>query len=101
MAQGIDPTKAKPSDKPSIPTFTQSAARFIRSKRREWSNRKHARQGVATLRTYARPVVGSKPVDVITTEDVLRILQPIWAAKPETATRVQGRIETVLDTPEQ
>lgn len=97
VAQGIDPTRAKPSSSEDIPTFTQASARFIRSKRHEWSNRKHARQWVATLRTYARPIVGSKPVNEIGTEDVLRILQPIWTAKPETAKRVQGRIENVLD----
>ena len=96
VARGIDPTKDLPSDA-GIPTFTQAAARFIRSKRHEWSNRKHARQWVSTLRIYARPVIGDKPVNEVTTEGVLTILKPIWTAKPETAKRVQGRIENVLD----
>lgn len=95
--QGTDPMDARHVEREVIPTFTQAAARFIRSKRHEWSNPKHARQWVATLKTYARPVVGSKPVDQIGTNDVLGILQPIWTAKPETAKRVQGRIENVLD----
>jgi len=80
-----------------VPTFTQAAARFIRAHRRGWSNAKHARQWVATLKTYARPVIGSKPVDAITTEDVLKVLSGIWTTKTETAKRVQGRIENILD----
>ncbi len=49
-----------------------------------------------TLTTYAAPLQ-SKPVDQITTEDVLGVLQPIWRAKTETAARLRGRIERVLD----
>ena len=50
-----------------------------------------------TLRTYARPVIGSKPVDLITTDDILKILGPIWTTKTETAKRLRARIENVLD----
>ncbi|WP_280570237.1 site-specific integrase [Chromohalobacter sp. 296-RDG] len=49
------------------------------------------------MKTYARPVLGSMPVDQVTTQDVLKILSPIWTSKTETAKRVQGRIENVLD----
>ena len=49
------------------------------------------------MKTYARPVIGSKPVDSITTEDILKILTPIWTDKTETAKRVRGRIENILD----
>ena len=80
-----------------VPTFTQTAARYIRAHRRGWKNAKHQRQWVSTLKTYARPVIGDKPVDVVSTEDVLRVLQPIWTTKTETAKRVQGRVENVLD----
>jgi integrase len=80
-----------------VPTFTSVAAQYIRAHRRSWQNAKHQRQWVATLKTYARPVIGEKPVDAITTEDVLRILQPIWIGKTETAKRVQGRVENILD----
>lgn len=52
---------------------------------------------MSTLKQYARSRIGSKPVDSITTEDVLKILQPIWTIKTETAKRVQGRIENILD----
>lgn len=87
-AAGIDPISARAQVQTATPTFTQVAARFIRAKRHEWSNRKHARQWTANLKTYARPVIGSKPVDSLTTEDVLAILKPIWTTKPETAKRV-------------
>jgi integrase len=96
-AQGVDPIEVKAQVQAAIPTFTQAAARFIRSRRREWSNRKHARQWAATIRTYAKPVIGQKPVDRISTEDVLTILQPLWTSRTETAKRVQGRIEAIVD----
>jgi hypothetical protein len=102
--QGIDPLghrrqqgAAAAATEACVPSFTTAAASFIRSKRHEWSNPKHARQWTATLKTYARPVIGSKPVDTITTEDVLTILKPIWQTRTETAKRVQGRVENVLD----
>lgn len=97
---GLDPIEQREQQatrEAPKPTFTAAAARFIRSKRRGWANRKHARQWAATLRTYAKPVIGDKAVDTIATEDILAILQPIWAAKTETAKRVQGRIENILD----
>jgi integrase len=96
-AEGIDPIQAKAESKEGPPAFTTVAARYIRAHRRGWSNPKHARQWVSTLKTYARPVIGSKPVDQISTEDVLRILQPIWTTRTETAKRVQGRVENILD----
>jgi integrase len=64
---------------------------------RGWRNRKHRRQWSATLTTYAYPLIGAKPVSEVSTDDVLAILSPIWAAKSETASRVRGRIEAVLD----
>ena len=66
-------------------------------RRPTWSNTKHASQWENTLRTYAHPVIGRKPVDEITTADVLAVLTPIWTVKPETASRVRQRLETVLD----
>ena len=66
-------------------------------RRPTWSNPKHAAQWENTLRTYAHPVIGRKPVDEVTTSDVLAILVPIWTSKPETASRVRQRLETVLD----
>ncbi len=99
IRQGKDPieTRHLEDQTPTVPTFTSCAARFIRARRREWSNPKHARQWCATLKTYARPVIGSKPVETIQTEDVLKVLKPIWQSKTETAKRVQGRLENILD----
>lgn len=96
-AEGIDPIKARRKAAVVVPTFTQAAAAFIRSKRREWTNYRHARQWVSTLKTHVRPVLGSTRVDQITTEDILRTLKPIWLTRTETASRVQGRIENILD----
>ncbi|WPL17347.1 Putative prophage CPS-53 integrase [Thiorhodovibrio winogradskyi] len=99
IRKGIDPLEQAPAEEepPVGFTFTQAAARYIRAKRREWTNPKHARQWLATMKTYARPVIGSMPVCDITTEQVLAILSPIWNSKTETAKRVQGRIENILD----
>lgn len=96
-SQGIDPVAARRAKQEAIPTFTTAAARYIRTQRRGWKNRKHARQWVATLKTYARPVIGDKLVSEIGTEDVLAVLSLIWTVKPETAKRVQGRVENVMD----
>jgi len=95
--KGIDPIEAKKVEEAKIPTFTSCAARYIRAHRSAWKNAKHARQWVSTLKTYARPKIGNKKVDEIATEDILKILSPIWTTKTETAKRVQGRIENILD----
>ncbi|MCM8857258.1 MAG: integrase arm-type DNA-binding domain-containing protein [Candidatus Thiodiazotropha sp.] len=79
------------------PTFTTWAARYIRAHRRSWTNPKHGRQWVSTLKTYAKPIIGNKPVDQISTMDILNILKPIWYDKNETAKRIQGRIENILN----
>ncbi|MCW9088126.1 MAG: tyrosine-type recombinase/integrase [Gammaproteobacteria bacterium] len=94
---GVDPIEAQQIEPEKTPTFTTCAARYIRAHRRGWKNAKHARQWVSTLKTYARPEIGKKKVDAITTEDILKILSPVWTAKTETAKRVQGRIENILD----
>jgi len=95
--EGVDPIEARQTEPEKTPTFTSCAARYIRAHRRGWKNAKHARQWVSTLKTYARPEIGKKKVDTITTEDILKILSPIWTTKTETAKRVQGRIENILD----
>ncbi|WP_456267767.1 tyrosine-type recombinase/integrase [Kushneria sp. AK178] len=96
---GADPIHARDTEQQetSTPTFTSCAARYIQSHRRSWRNPKHARQWVSTLKTYARPLIGNIPVDKIDTQDIVSILNPIWVSKTETAKRVQGRIENVLD----
>lgn len=61
-----------------------------------YRNPKHVEQWISTLRTYADPVIGSKPIDQVTTGDVISILQPIWLEKPVTASRVLQRIDRVM-----
>lgn len=100
VREGKDPIDHKTdaiSAVSKIPTFTSLAGTYIRAHRREWSNPKHARQWVSTLKNYARPVLGNLPVDKISMDDVLRVLRPIWHEKTETASRVQKRIERVMD----
>ena len=81
-----------------VPTFKEMAADYIRRQESGWSNAKHSRQWETTLKTYAFPEIGKLPVDQIDTGHILRILEPIWATKAETAKRVRGRIEAVLDS---
>jgi integrase len=78
-------------------TFKEAAQQYIKAHRAEWKNAKHASQWENTLATYAYPIIGSLSVQAIDTAVVRRVLEPIWTVKPETATRVCGRIEKVLD----
>lgn len=78
-------------------SFEHCAERFLASKSAEWKNPKHKQQWSNTLKTYAYPVIGTLPVSEIGLGHITKILEPIWTTKTETATRVRGRIETVLD----
>jgi integrase len=78
-------------------TFRQCAETYIADHRDDWRNAKHAAQWTATLEAYALPVLGGMAVADIESGDVLRVLDPIWKDKNETARRVRGRIEAILD----
>jgi len=78
-------------------TFDEIAAKYIEANRPSWSNPKHAKQWESTLATYASPVIGKQHIADIDTDDILRVLEPIWTTKTETATRIRGRIEKVID----
>ena len=78
-------------------SFDDCAARFIEAKRHEWKNAKHAQQWQNTLSQYASPVFGHQPIGSLTRDDVLRCLEPIWLTRNETASRLRGRIESVVD----
>ena len=80
----------------NIPTFAQVADELIASIGPSFRNAKHRAQWRMTLDVYAKPL-HSKPVDSITTDEVLAVLTPLWNTKPETASRLRGRIERVLD----
>jgi integrase len=77
--------------------FDEAARGYIAAKRAKWTNQKHAQQWPTTLAQYASPVIGKLSVDAIDTPLVMKVLQPIWTAIPETARRLRGRIEAVLD----
>jgi integrase len=78
------------------PTFGEIADALIEAKGPEWRNEKHRAQWRMTLKVYAAPL-RSRPVEEIDTAAVLSVLQPIWKTKPETASRLRGRLETVID----
>ena len=101
---GIDPIERRRAerlqgllDAAKAVTFKECAARYIASHRAGWRNPKHAAQWQATLAAYAEPVIGALSVQAIDTALVLKVLEPIWTTKPETAGRVRGRIESILD----
>ena len=78
-------------------TFRTVAERYLGAHEKTWKNPKHRQQWRNTLDTYAHPHFGDLSVSEIGTEHVLAALEPIWRAKPETATRVRGRVESILD----
>lgn len=95
LAAGVDPIndKARAS---GVPTFAELADEVRKSLAAGFRNEKHRAQWKMTLETYAAPLRALR-VDAIETADVLACLKPIWTTKPETASRVRGRIEKVLD----
>jgi integrase len=100
---GIDPIEhrkaeqaGRATERAKAITFKQAAERFIAAQRSGWKNLKHAAQWTATLETYAYPLLGALPVQAIDTALVMKVLEPIWSSKPETAGRVRGRIESVI-----
>ena len=104
LLDGIDPLDERAAEKRAAEveraravTFADAAERFIAAQEAGWRNRKHRQQWRSTLRTYAEPVFGKLPVAEVDTDLVLRALEPIWTEKPETASRLRGRIEAVLD----
>ncbi len=104
IKNGIDPveeSKAKRSAlaaaQASALTFSDAAAKYIAAHESGWKNAKHAAQWSATLETYAYPTIGKIRVSEIETAHVVSILESIWKTKTETASRLRGRIESVLD----
>ena len=92
---GGDPLAEKRKAR-DVLTFGEAVERYLEHKLAEFRNEKHRKQWRATLDAYAAPVLGARPVAEIEMRDVLRVLQPIWSDKTETASRLRGRIEAVL-----
>lgn len=78
-------------------TFDQCAAAYIKAHRGSWKSAKHAAQWETSLANYASHVFGALPVSDVDTDLVVRVLRPIWDTKTETAVRLRGRIESILD----
>lgn len=104
VADGVDPidhraaqlaTAAASAAK--VVTFKQAAEAYIDAKRSGWKNAKHASQWSMTLETYVYPTIGHLAVGAVDTALVCKVLDPIWRTKTETASRVRGRIEVILD----
>jgi len=101
--QGIDPIEARRAareedrlDAAKAVTFKQCAERYIASHRAGWRNPKHAEQWESSLRRFAFPVIGALSAQAIDTALVMKVIEPIWEEKTETASRLRGRIESIL-----
>jgi integrase len=104
LVDGIDPIQARNARsaqdalaKAKIISFAKCAEGYISAHRSGWRNPKHAGQWKATIDTYCSPIMGALPVQDVDTSLVLKVIRPIWYAKPVTASRVRGRIESVLN----
>lgn len=101
---GKDPIEARRAERQAAAieaakamTFEQCAEGYIAAHKASWKNRVHARQWPTTLKTYVYPIFGKLPVQAVDTGLVMKAIEPIWTTKPETASRVRGRVESVLD----
>jgi integrase len=101
---GIDPIDARRAQRArqrleasKAITFKECAEAYINAHGAGWKNEKHAAQWPSTLKLYAYDVIGRLPVQAVDTALVLRVLEPIWRKKPETASRLRGRLESILD----
>jgi integrase len=97
---GIDPIDARRAlvaPAVNLMTFDEAAAEVIKSKEDTWTSAVHAGQWRETVKVYCSPFIGSKPVRDVNKADVIKILDAIWKDKPETANRVRGRIEAILN----
>jgi integrase len=104
LASGIDPIEDRNEKRAAAlvesatsMTFDQCRTAYITAHEAGWRNAKHRQQWTNTLKTYVSPVFGRLPVRAVDTGLVMRVLEPLWAAKPGTASRVRGRIESILD----
>lgn len=104
ISKGLDPKEERErlknertADKSSSITFKAAADEFIKMKAPSWHNPKSKQQWQNTLATYAHPLLGNMQCSKIQKEHVLAVLTPIWSTKHETASRIRGRIENVLD----
>ena len=103
LQSGIDPIAARDAERAQAEleaantlTFDACVEAYLKAHKSGWRNPKHRQQWENTLKTYASPVFGALPVHDIDVGLIMRALEPIWTSKPETASRLRGRIESVL-----
>lgn len=97
IKSGVDPLDQREAEAGArVPTFYEMALDFIEQNERSWKNPVHRRQWRQTIEDYCGPI-NKKPVDEVTTKDIVAVLKPIWATKNETAARLRGRIENIID----
>jgi integrase len=100
---GLDPiayreaTRAAQKKQAATFTFKEVAERYIAAHESTWRHAKHRAQWRTSLSLHAYPILGDLPIDKVTTAEVMRVLEPIWQIKPETASRVRSRMEALLD----
>jgi integrase len=104
LADKVDPldrrrakTHARKIEAARSTTFEEAAQAYVKAHEPSWRNAKHRQQWTNTLATYVFPIFGAVPVGDVDVAMVMKVLEPVWATKPETAGRVRGRIESVLD----
>ena len=104
LAHGIDPvTDAQrlraqlAQDMQRAISFAEAATKYIDAHEKGWKNVKHVAQWRSSLATYANPVIGKVPVADVDVGMILKVIEPMWAEKTETANRVRSRMESVLD----
>lgn len=104
VRDGIDPIAARREAQATLKavqasfiSFEEAARQYIAAHEAGWKNAKHAAQWTTTLKTYAYPVIGKLHVRDVSLDHVLKIIEPIWKEKTETANRLRGRIEAILD----
>jgi integrase len=106
LIDGHDPLTVKRNQRASlrreqakqvVPTFDQCRDAYVASHREGWRSVRHSHDWVQSLKTHVTPVFGTVPVDMIDTGLICKALEPLWRTRVETASRVRGRIERVLD----
>lgn len=104
LREGVDPIESRKAARLAVMaetakavSFKDAAGTYIKAHETGWKNAKHIAQWTSTLEAYVYPSLGPLPVTAIDTGLVLNVLEPIWTTKTETASRVRGRIEAILD----
>src|SRR5262249_53725663 len=108
LFRGLDPLNEREAEKAArqaksalekarAMTFADCARCYLKAHEAAWRNEKHRQQWNSTLRDYVVPVIGTTPVASVGTAEIMQILEPLWQSRPETAGRIRGRVESILD----